>query len=639
MAGEWISTSLVTIAAGMTLLLSHIVRAIRWQMLFPPKAMPDRFSLLIALSIGYIVNAVVPWRLGEIARVYFVTRRTGVRFSLVGASVIVERVSDLSATAIFFGCFVIANQATADEFGASIALFVSAGLALLTFLLALRLSGGTRRLLWLVTSVLSDRVRLSLLDLCWSASEILIARVLLDRRFLVLTIVMWAGYATSYALLGHAIGASSSDVAFGLLTAPLEPQIAKSGASGRVAAALLLFATVPVVFVLAYGLTRQWEPISAALHLGSTRNRRPHRSLVVSVHDRFMRSAEYDSFLTSLFSGERHAVASFGLRSIDDGVVHRFYPGGSGAVTALFERDGRLLVRKFASGPAADKLNAQVAWLLDNGLHAIPLVEVVERAERAQYVSYDMKAVPSAIDFYDFIHIAPIDESTKILQDVASTMARFHQQTSSGLADPAIIDDYLEQKVIRNAIQIRRFAEGFLPASAFTINQKPHSLTEWKRLEDITWLRTQLARHDVANIHGDLTIENIIVAPEHPPGWYLIDPNPDNIFNSPLIDWAKLMQSLHLGYEGLNRSSRCAFDGGRISIPFTRSKPYAELHNLLLGELEANFGAAGMREVYFHEIVNYLRLTPYKISTDPEKGLMFFACAVVLLDRYLERHG
>ena len=41
-----------------------------------------------------------------------------------------------------------------------------------------------------------------------------------------------------------------------------------------------------------------------------------------------------------------------------------------------------------------------------------------------------------------------------------------------------------------------------------------------------------------------------------------------------------------------------------------------------------------MREVAFHELVHYLRLIPYKIRTDPQKGVTFFACAALLLRQY-----
>ena len=43
-----------------------------------------------------------------------------------------------------------------------------------------------------------------------------------------------------------------------------------------------------------------------------------------------------------------------------------------------------------------------------------------------------------------------------------------------------------------------------------------------------------------------------------------------------------------------------------------------------------------MREIAFHELVNYLRLLPYKIRNEPAQGLTFFVCTSLLLRRYCE---
>ena len=58
---------------------------------------------------------------------------------------------------------------------------------------------------------------------------------------------------------------------------------------------------------------------------------------------------------------------------------------------------------------------------------------------------------------------------------------------------------------------------------------------------------------------------------------------------------------------------------------------------LRLDEARVRAMADGLREVYFHEIVNYLRLTPYKIRQNPDKGLVFAGATLMLLNRYRER--
>jgi hypothetical protein len=244
----------------------------------------------------------------------------------------------------------------------------------------------------------------------------------------------------------------------------------------------------------------------------------------------------------------------------------------------------------------------------------------------------------SARDFYDVIHTAQPAVSRRLLHEVVDDVRCFHEREARGAASDDVVDAYLEAKVRANARRCLEFARVAV-AEEYAINADAYALADWDRLLDLGWLRAQVRSRATATVHGDLTIENIIVCPERPKGWYLIDPNSDNLFDTPLIDWAKLMQSLNLGYEGLNRASGATAQDGAIRVAFTRSSAYAELHAGLEARLRGELGEDVLTEVAFHELVNYLRLTPYKMRHSPQQGLTFFACTSVLLRRYLERVG
>ena len=78
-------------------------------------------------------------------------------------------------------------------------------------------------------------------------------------------------------------------------------------------------------------------------------------------------------------------------------------------------------------------------------------------------------------------------------------------------------------------------------------------------------------------------------------------------------------------------SAHCRRDETGLTLASMRSHSLRQLHAMLETEIVGRFGPDGLREVYFHEIVNYLRLTPYKIRQQPMRGLSFFACAAMLL--------
>ena len=237
------------------------------------------------------------------------------------------------------------------------------------------------------------------------------------------------------------------------------------------------------------------------------------------------------------------------------------------------------------------------------------------------------------------IHTAPIEQSSVVLTDVITTINAFHVKTAHGMADTEVLDRYCAQKVLKNVDTVLGFISELIPGERYRLNGSDYSLSDWHRIQDVDWLRSQMRDRQVSQIHGDLTIENIIVDPTHPHGWYLIDPNPGNIFDSPFIDWAKLRQSLHLGYEGLNKAATCTLNGNELSIALTRSHAYDQLNDLFETVLANLIGPQSHQEVRFHELVNYLRLTPYKIRQSPSKGLTFFACTSILLASYLRDYN
>ena len=108
------------------------VRALRWTALIrastersvPPSRVVD------AMLVGYFVSAVLPGRLGEVARAALVSRRESVGFARVAASVLAERAIDLLALA---GLAAAALAVTAPGWAAAFAGLVLA----IAFVLAL----------------------------------------------------------------------------------------------------------------------------------------------------------------------------------------------------------------------------------------------------------------------------------------------------------------------------------------------------------------------------------------------------------------------------------------------------------------------------------------------------------------------
>jgi hypothetical protein len=623
-------------SATVVLFCAHVLRSARHALLFPASNALPRFDLLLGLSLSYAVNALLPFRIGEVVRAVFVAIRCRFRISYVSATIVAERLSDIVVVVAASLAFAVV---TGDGINATTTTLTAAGVVLVGSALAIARIRAARHCLWYLASIFNDGIRSALVDFFWSYAQIVSRGELVGRRYLAMTAGMWLLYFAAYGLFSQAVGLSLADVSYALLGAPLRPlveQILGSEVSPA-SFALLAFTALPIVGVIVYGAIRERKDIQPTLDMI---RRFGFTSVGMSqpiTRELFRDQEHYDEFLHSHFGALNHVVSTFGMSGVGDAVVHKLFAGGSDAITALVESRNVFVIRKFAQDAAAAKLDVQADWLRRYRAD-LSLTDVLSVQRQDKHCRYDMPYLISAHDFYEAIHTRPLASSKRILIEVIDAMAAFHDRTATGDAADSAVDGYLQSKAIANAERILSFAFLSFPGEDYSINGKTYSLGDWERLRDLDWLRAQVLSRDTCVIHGDLTIDNIIAADEREPGWYLIDPNPDNIFDTPLIDWSKLMQSLNLGYESLSRGNVSRLRGNEIHLDFTRSGAYAELHDLARDKLIQRLGAERMREVAFHELVNYLRLTPYKIRQSPHKGLTFLACSSILLRRYLDAY-
>ncbi len=83
------------ILAGVAAMLSHLLRAVRWnQLIAPVSPSPPLSQTFAALLSGYLANLAVP-RLGEITRCVLLSRKSRVPFNSLVGTVVTERIFDM----------------------------------------------------------------------------------------------------------------------------------------------------------------------------------------------------------------------------------------------------------------------------------------------------------------------------------------------------------------------------------------------------------------------------------------------------------------------------------------------------------------------------------------------------------------
>ena len=75
-------------------LVGYLARTVRWRVLLAGVGAGSLFELFGVLMVGFATNNLLPARLGEIARVYLLRRRTTARKTFLLASIFLERIFD-----------------------------------------------------------------------------------------------------------------------------------------------------------------------------------------------------------------------------------------------------------------------------------------------------------------------------------------------------------------------------------------------------------------------------------------------------------------------------------------------------------------------------------------------------------------
>lgn len=130
------------VPAVLLYLADMAARTLRWRILLVPVARLPFRSLFGVIAIGFLVNNVLPARLGEIARAVIVGRRHEVSRSAALATVVVERIFDGIVMLLFLGVAILlaGGRVASDWVGLLVPVTAAAfgGAAVVLAMLALR---------------------------------------------------------------------------------------------------------------------------------------------------------------------------------------------------------------------------------------------------------------------------------------------------------------------------------------------------------------------------------------------------------------------------------------------------------------------------------------------------------------------
>lgn len=629
-------------AAILVMIVGHAIKVLRWRLFITVYEQPRTDMLLKTLACGHLINAIVPVRLGDIFRAFVSGRKLNNGFPLSIATVLVDLYLDSMVVGIAFVCFSFTPFSND----------VMTKLAIVYGILLVVLSLGTwfcfrynrfvKRIIRAVSSVFNNEIELQLLHISWSVISSIkdIFHKLNKWKLVVYSIGMWLAYFCSYYLFAGAVSQTGIDISsvqvFSTIFSSncgkllLESDWSSLGWNSF-PLLLLEFMIFPLIIVYILSIIVEKYENGKGIVDKHYQSALPQ----LNNNDRL-------SFLENYFSGDNSDILKQYLEINQDVGILSDCSAGSNATTILCIDGQDTFYRKYAIGQDAYRLGEQVEWLRKYE-NTLPVAKVSRVKQGDNYYSYDMPYNVQAVGFFQFIHTMPFEKSWNILEQVLLDIhTKLHQSAESEqTVDKALCTAYVEDKAGKNLEIIKngKYLKTLYEYDTLWINGKEyHNLSYYEDMLSVERLTDCFEKEACTNIHGDLTIENIICTRDgDKASYYLIDSNCGNDYKTASMDYGKLLQSLHGGYEFLSSVSTVQVEENRISFLLSHSMVYQKLYERYKQYLQKQFTEDMIQRIYLHEIIHFLRLMPYKMKKDSLKAVVFYAGLIMIMNDILEK--
>lgn len=612
--------------------------------------------------IGFLFNTILPFRLGELVRAHYIGKGVSISRSAVFATIVFERLLD-TVIIILIGVFLI-TQIEVTPVALTKAIII---LAIITLVLSLSLRAAYMQKRWLLKTIhsvsgifnetLKNRIRM----LFWSAIYCLKNVIRWQRlpRYIVLTAIMWVFYLLSAFIFITALLPdiplakqliTSLAVYFGV-SIPSGPaylgtfqEIFTSISS--VSTQLLESTNTP--FALWLLLILPTTALGFVLLLRRQHIYNPQTDDVLDVlKNKLYRDAditkEFAHFLDAYFKGDEINRILTAEELANNFQVIKTFKGGSNALTILAWQNDAMVVKKITLKQYEEKLRAQYLWLKD--YQKLPSVTraLQEYRNQPDFYAIDIEYRDQYIPFFDFIHSSSTQISRKVLLEVCEFVDTHIYTNKKPLKNAdKVLKKYITSKAIG---KITDAANANLPIAhlltydTLIVNgqevQNFHAILE--KIQNHPQAMADLTDVLECTIQGDLTVDNLMVNPADN-SFMILDPNNENAISDPVVDYAKLMQSVHSGYEFLYYLSSCTARDNSVNFEERRSAQYNSLYRSLSNHLKEQLPESRYRTILFHEAVHYCRMLTYRVDINPHTAAAFYAVAVRLFNDFMEQY-
>ena len=578
------------IVAIITLSLAHFIKILRWRLFIEIYEEPRNRNLIQALSLGYLINLFFPFRvIGDFFRAIYSGKKMKNSYSLSFSTVIVDRILDIITVGILFYIFYVFSIYN-KQIEKSFRFYMLFSVLIISLIILFYFLKRYIKIISLeLASLFNTNIELNILKfmwaLIWNFKDIFLK--INKFKILIITTLMWLLYTFSYYLfslflLSQNYNFRLVDIFFLLFSKDIFGTdfllIEK-----KVSIFFYIYMITPIIIML----------LISKFFMIKTYSKKNHRE----IEDYFNLFPNQDNkekleFLRKYFLDKDKSYIDNYLKINQKITIIRDFSAGSNATTMLCMKKDEIFYRKY-SFEDIEKLYEQVEWIIENKKKKLPLPEIIRREKTNNYCYYDMLYKPTSIPLFEYIHSMPFEETWEMIENILKKLEEVLYTNKLRKADTESINKYIDLKVRDNITKIydSKILKKLLRYDEVIINGKSYkNLSYYLKYLSKEYLYNIFKDDIYSDIHGDLTIENIICnLNTMEEKYYIIDPNSENINNSANLDYAKILQSIHGGYEFMMRTYDISVEENQINFLFIKSQAYSYLYKKLNEYMNSKF--------------------------------------------------
>jgi hypothetical protein len=590
--------AVLSISAILTICLAQVLRIFRWKLMVYKDGEISNQILSRSVGVAYIGNLILPFRLGELFRVFYLRRKQFGTLPVV-LSVFLERLLDSILITLIFGVYFYTKKDSFQNY-----LIVSA-ITTLGFLLVFFLAIRPQQEKLKILSFFSEDIQSKLHDSIFQMYLVLRNLKFNIKAIVILSSLINLGIFGSVILFSKAINREPSKIVeiliFELSNSISLTMVKLASLSNNIVTVYLyLIAPILILLVPSYREIKNFKLNSSRTELDLIRNMvRPE--IKTENNDRYFKDA-----VLKIASSGREGLSKILTETLQGEKLYEVLQGGgSGDQVFLVETDDGGKVRKSAPAARRNVLIEQNKWLAYYA-KSLPVVRTSKSVITPNAAYYDMEYLGKESSVFNIMHSTTLESCKELFEQLLQKMKMGAKESLVQSTSQSYADVY--ESKIKNAfaiierLQLSEFLTGLFENEGTT-------LPEMELNNLLAYLSRQPLPIDEKWItHGDLTVSNMLFNEGR---IVLIDPNPIQPFSHPSVDFGKLLQSFKCGYEFNFKEPKIIENDGRIRMLQTRSLVYAEMEKFLYLWIEKNSKLENLHHSQIQLLLHLLRIIPY----------------------------